>query len=48
MISGWGEAEKRVQEYASYGLNISYLPKPFTMDQLKDWLTTHLGQAELT
>lgn len=46
MVSGLSGCETWVQEHAGYGLNISFLSKPFTVEQLKGWMTAHLGQVE--
>lgn len=42
VTSPWSPTEQWVREWASYGLNISYLAQPCTVEELKAELTKHL------
>ena len=43
VTSPWSPTEEWVREWASYGLNISYLAQPCTVEELKGELTKHIG-----
>jgi len=43
LTSCWDEPKQWLQEWAIYGLNISYFPMPCDLEQFKEALTKHVG-----
>jgi response regulator RpfG family c-di-GMP phosphodiesterase len=48
VTSPWSPTEAWVREWANYGLNISYLAQPFTVEELKGELTKHNIRPEIS